>query len=85
MTRKPWRSTAGGHTFGKAHGAGDPDPWSAQSRKPPRLRKWASGLDVNEFGSGKGDDTTTSGIEGAWTANANHSGTMTYFDLLFRL
>jgi hypothetical protein len=58
---------AGGHTFGKCHGAGDPDLLGPE---PEAASLEEQGLGWrNRFGSGKGDDTTTSGLEGAWTAN----------------
>ena len=71
---------AGGHTFGKAHGAGDaglvgPEPESAPLE--------AMGLGwLSSHASGKGSDTITSGIEGAWTANPIKWDNG-YFDLLF--
>ncbi|GAB5389900.1 MAG: catalase/peroxidase HPI [Alphaproteobacteria bacterium] len=58
---------AGGHTFGKAHGAGDPSLVGVEPEGAPMAAMgtgWA-----NTHGTGMGDDTTTSGIEGAWTAN----------------
>ncbi|GAB6146935.1 catalase/peroxidase HPI [Desulfocicer niacini] len=71
---------AGGHTFGKCHGAGDaslvgPEPEAAGIEE--QGLGWKS-----SFGSGKGDDTISSGIEGAWTANPIQWD-MGYFDLLF--
>jgi len=71
---------AGGHTFGKCHGAGDaaqvgPEPEGAGIEE--QGLGWKS-----SFGSGKGDDTISSGIEGAWTANPI-KWDMGYFDLLF--
>ncbi len=56
---------AGGHTFGKSHGAGDPDLVGPEPEGAPieqQLLGWK-----NSFGTGKGVDTTSSGIEGAWT------------------
>ena len=70
---------AGGHTFGKAHGAGDPDLVGAE---PEGASLQQQGLGwSNSFGSGKGFHTTSSGIEGAWTTNPTvwDNG---YFDLL---
>ncbi|MEM7319016.1 MAG: catalase/peroxidase HPI, partial [Pseudomonadota bacterium] len=71
---------AGGHTFGKAHGAGDPDLVGPEPEAAPIEAMglgWANGL-----GSGTGGDTTTSGIEGAWTAKPT-TWDNGYFDLLF--
>ncbi|GGH80484.1 catalase-peroxidase [Pullulanibacillus pueri] len=71
---------AGGHTFGKAHGAGDaahvgPEPEAAPIE--------AQGLGwLSTHGSGKGGDTIISGLEGAWTANPTQWDNG-YFDLLF--
>ncbi len=71
---------AGGHTFGKAHGAGDPELVGAEPEAAP-LEAMGLGW-INKHGSGKGDDATTSGIEGAWTANPTQWDNG-YFDLLF--
>jgi len=56
---------AGGHTFGKAHGAGDPDLVGPEPEGAP-IEQLGLGW-KNSFGTGKGVHTTTSGIEGAWT------------------
>ena len=71
---------AGGHTFGKAHGAGDPDLVGPEPEAAP-IETMGLGW-INSHGTGKGDDTTTSGIEGAWTANPTQWDNG-YFDLLF--
>jgi len=72
--------TAGGHTFGKCHGAGDaallgPEPEGASIEE--QGLGWTS-----KHGSGKGDDTITSGLEGAWTPNPTKWDNG-YFDMLF--
>ncbi|HSO23881.1 MAG TPA: catalase/peroxidase HPI [Chondromyces sp.] len=73
--------TAGGHTFGKCHGAG-PDA-EYLDREPEGAPIEAQGLGwKNRLGSGKGADTITSGIEGAWTPNPT-TWDMGYFDMLF--
>ena len=72
---------AGGHTFGKAHGAGDPELVGAEPEGAP-IEELGFGWS-NAHGSGYGVDATTSGIEGPWTANPTvwDNG---YFDLLFK-
>ena len=72
--------TAGGHTFGKAHGAGDPALVGPEPEAAP-MADMGFGW-MNSFETGKGVHTTTSGIEGAWTPNpiAWDNG---YFDVLF--
>jgi catalase-peroxidase len=71
---------AGGHTFGKAHGAGDP---SLVGPEPEAAPLEAMGLGwKNRLGTGKGVHTTTSGIEGAWKPNPT-TWDMGYFDTLF--
>jgi catalase-peroxidase len=71
---------AGGHTFGKAHGAGDP---KLVGPEPEAASLEQMGLGwKNSFGTGKGAHTTTSGIEGAWKPNPTQWD-MGYFDMLF--
>ncbi|MEF8900627.1 MAG: catalase/peroxidase HPI [Halovenus sp.] len=57
---------AGGHTFGKVHGAADPDEYLGPEPEAAPIEEQGLGWE-NEFGSGKGPDTITSGIEGPWT------------------
>ena len=71
---------AGGHTFGKAHGAGDPTLVGPEPEGAP-IEQMGFGW-KNSFGTGKGVDTTTSGIEGAWTPTPT-TWDNTYFDVLF--
>ena len=73
--------TAGGHTFGKAHGASDPDKYVGAEPEGAPIEQMGFGW-KNSFGSGVGRDTITSGIEGAWTANPTKWDNG-YFDLLF--
>ena len=72
--------TAGGHTFGKAHGASDPDKYVGAEPEGAPIEQMGFGWQ-NSFGSGVGRDTITSGIEGAWTANPTQWDNG-YFDLL---
>ncbi|MCZ8099654.1 MAG: catalase/peroxidase HPI [Burkholderiales bacterium] len=70
---------AGGHTFGKTHGAGDA---AHVGREPEGAPIEAQGLGwLSTFRSGKGGDTITSGLEGAWTSNPV-KWDMGYFDVL---
>jgi catalase-peroxidase len=71
---------AGGHTFGKAHGAGDPKLVGPEPEAAP-LEEMGLGW-KNRFGTGKGAHTTSSGIEGAWKPNPTQWD-MGYFDMLF--
>ena len=71
---------AGGHTFGKAHGAADPDKYVGAEPAGASIEEQSTGW-KNSFGTGVLDDTITSGIEGAWTPNPiqwDHD----YFDVL---
>ncbi|MBI3094039.1 MAG: catalase/peroxidase HPI [Rhodocyclales bacterium] len=71
---------AGGHTFGKCHGAGDPKLVGPEPEAAP-LEQMGLGW-KNALGSGCGGDTTSSGIEGAWTPNPTQWDNG-YFDMLF--
>jgi catalase-peroxidase len=71
---------AGGHTFGKCHGAG---PESHVGPEPEAAPIEEQGLGwKSSFGTGKGDDTISSGLEGAWTPKPTQWD-MGYFDMLF--
>ena len=72
---------AGGHTFGKAHGAGDPELVGSEPEGAP-MEQMGFGW-KNLHGSGKGVDTTTSGVEGPWTAHPTQWDNG-YFDLMFK-
>ncbi|MDZ4309388.1 MAG: catalase/peroxidase HPI [Cypionkella sp.] len=72
---------AGGHTFGKAHGAGDPALVGVDPEAAPMAQQglgWQNG-----FGSGSGIHTTSSGIEGAWKPNPT-TWDNGYFNMLFK-
>ena len=72
---------AGGHTFGKAHGAGDPDKYVGREPAGASIEEQSMGW-KNTFGTGHGDYTITSGIEGAWTPNPTQWDN-DYFEVLF--
>jgi len=73
--------TAGGHTFGKSHGAADPGRYVGPEPEGAGVEEQGLGW-KNSFGSGKGADTVTSGIEGAWTNNPTQWDNG-YFENLF--
>lgn len=72
---------AGGHTFGKAHGAGPGDNVGPDPRKA-KVEDQAFGW-MSQFGTGKGEHAITSGLEGAWTANPTKWDNG-YFENLFK-
>jgi catalase-peroxidase len=72
---------AGGHTFGKAHGAADPDQYVGPEPEGATIEEQGLGW-KNSFGSGKAGDTITSGLEGAWTTEPAKWDN-NYFDNLF--
>jgi catalase-peroxidase len=71
---------AGGHTFGKAHGAASPDKYVGESPHGASIEQMSSGW-KNSYQSGVLDDAITSGIEGAWTPNPT-TWDHEYFDVL---
>ena len=72
---------AGGHTFGKTHGAADPDKYVGREPEAAPMEQQLLGW-KNSFGTGKGVDTISSGLEGAWTPTPI-TWDNTYFDVLF--
>jgi len=72
---------AGGHTFGKAHGAADPGKYVGPEPEAAPIEQQGLGW-KNSFGTGNADDTISSGLEGAWTNNPI-TWDNDYFDNLF--
>lgn len=72
---------AGGHTFGKTHGAADADEYVEAEPAGARIEQMSQGW-KNNFGSGKGEHTITSGLEGAWTTTPTQWSN-NYFENLF--
>ncbi len=72
---------AGGHTFGKSHGAADPNTYVGREPAGASIEEQGMGW-KNTFGSGKGGDTITSGLEGAWTTTPT-AWSNNYFENLF--
>ena len=72
---------AGGHTFGKTHGAADPSKYVGPEPEGAPLHQMGLGW-KNSYGKGHGADTITSGLEGAWTPNPTQWDNG-YFDTLF--
>ena len=72
---------AGGHTFGKTHGAADADQYVGREPEGAGIVEQGLGW-KNSFGSGKADDTITSGLEGAWTPTPV-AWDNSYFETLF--
>lgn len=72
---------AGGHTFGKAHGAADPNKYVGPEPEAAAMQEMGLGW-KNSLGAGNGVNTISSGLEGAWT-NTPTTWDMSYFELLF--
>jgi catalase-peroxidase len=72
---------AGGHTFGKTHGAADPSKYVGAEPAAAGIEEQSMGW-KNSFGSGNGSDTITSGLEGAWTTTPTRWSN-NYFENLF--
>jgi catalase-peroxidase len=72
---------AGGHTFGKMHGAGDPDKYLGPSPNGAPIEEQSMGW-KNSLGAGHGEHTITSGLEGAWTTTPTQWSN-NYFENLF--
>jgi len=73
---------AGGHTFGKAHGAADPDKYVGAEPEGASIQEMGLGW-KNSFGKGNGAETISSGLEGAWTPTPTKWDN-TYFKTLFK-
>jgi catalase-peroxidase len=72
---------AGGHTFGKTHGAGDPNQYVGREPEAAPLAQQGLGW-KNSLGTGSGDSTITSGLEGTWTPTPT-AWDNSFFDTLF--
>lgn len=72
---------AGGHTFGKTHGAADPNEFTGEAPDGAPVQEQGLGW-KNSFGTGSGDDTISSGLEGAWTPTPI-TWDNSYFETLF--
>ncbi len=72
---------AGGHTFGKSHGAGDPSKYVGKEPAAAAIEELSMGW-KNTMGSGNGSNTITSGLEGAWTTTPTRWSN-NYFENLF--
>ncbi len=72
---------AGGHTFGKTHGAADPSKYVSAEPAAASIEEQGLGW-KNSFGSGNGENTITSGLEGAWTTTPT-KWSNNYFENLF--
>ena len=72
---------AGGHTFGKTHGAGDPNEYVAAEPAGATIEEQSTGW-RNSFGTGNAEYTITSGLEGAWTSKPTQWSNL-YFENLF--
>lgn len=73
---------AGGHTFGKTHGAGDPDKYVGAEPAGASIEEMSTGWN-NSLGSGNAEHTITSGLEGAWTDTPTKWSNK-YFENLFK-
>ena len=72
---------AGGHTFGKSHGAADPNKYVGREPAAAGIEQQSMGW-ANSYGTGSGEDTITSGLEGAWTTTPT-AWSNNYFENLF--
>jgi catalase-peroxidase len=79
--KKPLHLIAGGHTFGKTHGAADPGKYVGAEPAAAGIEEQGLGW-KNTFGTGNGEYTITSGLEGAWTTTPT-KWSNNYFENLF--